>query len=167
MVCSLPDSHQSGRQAKPACQRVRDAKQLDADLTSAWSAFIASQPFLPTQAITCALCPGERSRCKIWASREILLHLHIYPLMTKQLHACPGVSVNFCREKTKVSPSVEVEVRSSRTAHIDDRRLRKKGVERIALQDKFVEEKKRMEPDITARLHSCAIASSRRQGPCS
>ena len=40
-----------------------DTEQLESDPTSRWGSRIASQPFLPTEAIMRPLGTGERQRC--------------------------------------------------------------------------------------------------------
>ncbi len=53
---------QSGHEAQPPRKWVRETIQLDADLTRAGSAFVASQAFLPTETSMGPLRTGKRRR---------------------------------------------------------------------------------------------------------
>src|SRR5712691_6181448 len=74
----------SCRQAEEGCEGFGDAEQLDGDLASRWSARIASQPFLPTEAIMRPLRTGKRRRRGIRAHGERLLSLHLEVLAAQR-----------------------------------------------------------------------------------
>ena len=69
-----------------------DTEQLESDPTSRWGSRIASQPFLPTEAIMGTLGTGQRRRCDSSESAEARwLVLHLQPLVSHRRHARRGV----------------------------------------------------------------------------
>ena len=82
-----PHEMLSHRQAKEGGEGFWDAEQLDGDRASRWIPHIASQPFLPTQTIMCALCTGEGQRRDSWIGGESRLHLDLQVLAV-QLQTC-------------------------------------------------------------------------------
>src|SRR5256885_1095914 len=78
---------QSASQAQPFRKCLRKTIQLDSHLTRFGSARVASQPCLPTQPRVCSLRPGEDRGCRRWVYGSTLLHLHLYTLGMKEVHA--------------------------------------------------------------------------------
>src|SRR6266851_2526520 len=72
-----PHEMLSHRQAKEGGEGFWDAEHLDGDRASRWIPHIASQPFLPTETILCALCTGEGQRRDSWIGGESRVHLDL------------------------------------------------------------------------------------------
>jgi hypothetical protein len=96
-VCSrrkslcIADRVLSGGQSERGGHRFWDTEQCERDPASRGNSCIASEPKRPVEAVMCALRTGQGCRDRICASREPLLLLDVYALMTKQLYAYPTV----------------------------------------------------------------------------